>query len=146
MAPGYYLAVFLFILFRAQGEQVSYDGDSSVNFTSTCFNGCDNDDNALQGSACSNECVAPRGIEEPDDSDEEILEDDDEDAYGLLQVRDTKYKEEIEQTMLNMKVYFHDLRSNPNTTSNMLTLLDNCKNEHENCAFWQVIGECEKVS
>ena len=71
---------------------------------------------------------------------------DDDDEYGLVQVRDINLKDEIEQSLRSMKAYFQNLRSNPDTTSKMLTLLDNCKNEHENCAFWKALGECEKVS
>ena len=144
MTPASFLSVLLFILLRSQGEQASCTGDSSTNLTNTCYSGCAIEVNTLQRSSCSNECIAPGGIEEIEASDHEILED--EDAYGVQQVRDIKYKEEIEKTMVDMKVYFQNLRSNPNTTSNMHTLLDNCKNEHENCAFWKVIGECEKVS
>ena len=144
MTPGYYLPVLLFISFRAYGEQVSCTGDASINLTNTCCSGFNIDDNALQRRSCSTECFAPGGIEEPEVSPHEVFED--EDAYGVLQVRDIKYREEIEQTMLDMRVYIQNLRNNPNTASSMHALLDNCKNEHENCAFWKVIGECDKVS
>jgi hypothetical protein len=143
MTPSYYLSVILLVFFRAQGEQTC-TGSSSINVTNTCHSGYDNDDNALQGSACSNERIVPGGTEEPEVIDHDNLED--EDAYGVLQVRDPQYQEEIKQAILDMRVYFQNLRSNPNTASSMHTLLDNCKNEHEHCAFWKVIGECEKVS
>jgi hypothetical protein len=108
---------------------------------------CNNNDNDAclidqLGSESSSTCNAPRGIEKPEGDDQEILG---EDAYGIPQVRDSTYQNEIELTMSDMKLYFRDLRNNPNTTQNMIQLLDNCKNKHENCAFWKVVGECDKV-
>lgn len=93
-------------------------------------------------SESSSACSAPRGIEEPERDDQEVLG---EDAYGMPQLRHDTYQNEIELTISDMKSYFRDLRNNANTTENMLHLLDNCKNKHENCAFWKVVGECEKV-
>ena len=118
MTPGCYVSALLIILLRAQGE-LTCAGDLSFNSTNVCSNGYDD---ALQGTACWNECIAPGDIEELEASDHDILED--EDAYGVQQVRDDQYQEEIEKTMVDMKVYFQNLRSNPNTTDRKSTRLN----------------------
>ena len=90
---------------------------------------------------CAKSLSAPGGIEEPEGEAEKV----DEDDYGVAQIRDATHKDEIEQTMSAMKAYFKEWRSNPNRTESMQELLENCKNKHEHCAFWKVLGECEKV-
>jgi hypothetical protein len=144
MSRKHFIVTLLLFLVRAPGASSS---NASFNTDDHCR--YDNSDHCLtdpygleSSSACSNSCNAPRGIEEPEGNTQEVLGDD---AYGMPQVRDVTYEIEIEQTMSDMKLYFKDLRNNPNTTQNMLELLDNCKNKHENCAFWKVLGECDKV-
>jgi hypothetical protein len=67
------------------------------------------------------------------------------DEFGLLQVSDVNYHAEIAQAIEDMKAYIRNAREDPGTTPKMSKILDNCKNNHESCAFWKVIGECEKV-
>eukprot|EP00545_Synedropsis_sp_CCMP1620_P005313 CAMPEP_0119004118 /NCGR_PEP_ID=MMETSP1176-20130426/962_1 /TAXON_ID=265551 /ORGANISM="Synedropsis recta cf, Strain CCMP1620" /LENGTH=445 /DNA_ID=CAMNT_0006955793 /DNA_START=11 /DNA_END=1348 /DNA_ORIENTATION=+ len=66
------------------------------------------------------------------------------DEFGVAQVYDTGRIQDIEKATLDMKAYFRKLREDPETTTKMLEILDNCKNKHESCAFWKVIGECEE--
>ena len=65
--------------------------------------------------------------------------------YGVAQAIAEAHVAEIAQAMDDMKAYFLAKREDPKTTKNLHKVLDNCKNEHESCAFWKVIGECEKV-
>ena len=134
---------------RALDEQTSYCRDSTIFFNDTYASRCSNEcltNGYLHGEegACNNICDAPGGIEELEETERELFEHDD--SFGVVQARDTTYNVEIEQTLVDMKHYFQNLRSDPSTTPNMLSLLDHCKNEHQNCAFWKVLGECENVS
>ena len=65
--------------------------------------------------------------------------------YGVEQTVDKEYLTEIKQAMDDMKAYFRAKREDPKTPKSFHKILDNCKNEHESCTFWKVIGECEKV-
>jgi ShK domain-like len=65
--------------------------------------------------------------------------------YGVEQVVDEARRVEIAQAMDDMKAYFRTKREDPKTTDKFHKVLDNCKNQHESCAFWKVLGECEKV-
>ena len=77
--------------------------------------------------------------------DDAVEDDGNEDEYGKIQSNDVTYSSEIEQALLDMKKYFRDIRENKSTTAKMLELLGHCKNQHQSCAFWKVLGECEKV-
>jgi ShK domain-like len=68
------------------------------------------------------------------------------DEYGVVQLIDAAQKQEIIQAIDDMKAYMRTAREDPATTAKMHELLDNCKIQHELCAFWKIIGECEKVS
>jgi hypothetical protein len=70
----------------------------------------------------------------------------DNDDYGVAQEVDGDYLRQIEDAIIDMKSYFRKAREDPETTPTMLEILDNCKNKHESCAFWKVLGECENVS
>ena len=65
--------------------------------------------------------------------------------YGVDQVVDEAYEVEIAQAMHDMKSYFRTKREDPKTSDKFHKVLDNCKNQHESCAFWKILGECEKV-
>lgn len=97
-----------------------------------------------------NSCSAPGGIDEPatHESSNATLATQDEEGeedYGVAQAMDYKRSSELVQTLSDMKLYFKNLRKDPDTTPRMHELLDNCKNKHEHCAFWKVLGECDKV-
>ena len=68
------------------------------------------------------------------------------DEYGVVQVVEGTQSKEIVVAIDEMKAYMRKAHEDPGTTSKMRELLDNCKIQHELCAFWKVIGECEKVS
>ena len=86
-------------------------------------------------------------FDDEDDLDfEERMNGKEQDEYGVVQEMDREHKEEILRAMESMRVYFSEARNDPGTTSTMHTILDNCKNRHELCAFWKVMGECELVS
>jgi ShK domain-like len=68
-----------------------------------------------------------------------------EDEYGIVQIMDRDRQVEMQQAIDEMKEYFRKAREDPNTTPKMHEILDNCKLRHDSCAFWMVIGECEKV-
>lgn len=68
------------------------------------------------------------------------------DEFGVAQKFDQERIREIETAVIDMKTYFRNMREDPATTPKMHDILDNCKNKHESCAFWKVIGECEQVS
>jgi prolyl 4-hydroxylase len=67
-----------------------------------------------------------------------------EEDYGVTQVIDAKHVTETNRLLRNMVEYFKRLRSNPKTPVWMHVLLDDCKNEDANCAFWSLVGECDK--
>jgi hypothetical protein len=130
----------LVLLVRAQDEQIFGAGNCTLRDDNDepCPFWADN-----HACVCAKSLSAPGGIEELAGGTE--AEEVDEDDYGVAQMRDATHKDEIEQTMSAMKAYFKEWRSNPNRTESMQELLDNCKNKHEHCAFWKVLGECEKV-
>jgi ShK domain-like len=68
-----------------------------------------------------------------------------EDEFGLIQVSDATYHAEIARAIDDMKVYMRNALEDPGSTPEMRLLLENCKNKHGSCAFWKVLGECEKV-
>ena len=91
---------------------------------------------------CPKSCNAcDKDIEET--LDEEVVEEKEEDEFGVVQLIDKSREEEIMQALEDMKVYFDKAREDP--TAKMREILDNCKNKHEACAFWKVLGECEAV-
>lgn len=63
--------------------------------------------------------------------------------FGMEQVVDADDAEKVHKALEDMKKYFQDIRDDPSTTIKTHVLLDNCKNRHESCAFWKVLGECE---
>ena len=64
--------------------------------------------------------------------------------FGVEQnLNDLEHQEGIVKALEDMKAYFKALRNDPETTTKMHTMLDNCKNKEENCALWKVLGECE---
>jgi hypothetical protein len=68
------------------------------------------------------------------------------DEYGVVQVIEGTQTQEIVQAIDEMKAYMRKAREHPEITAKMQELLDNCKIQHELCAFWKVVGECENVS
>jgi hypothetical protein len=69
------------------------------------------------------------------------------DEYGVVQVIEGTQTQEIVQAIDEMKtLHAQGTRLYPETTATMQELLDNCKIQHELCAFWKVVGECENVS
>lgn len=82
-----------------------------------------------------------------DDSQEDEGEEEEKprDDFGVVQRVGGKQTAEVAKAIEDMKVYFQRLRDDPSTAERTLGLLDDCKNEHELCAYWKVIGECEKV-
>jgi hypothetical protein len=85
------------------------------------------------------ECSSPGGG--PEMTPEASVEHD----YGLPQIMDNERGVEMQRTIADMKVYLRNLRQDPTTSEEMHELLNNCKNKHEMCTFWKVLGECEKV-
>lgn len=84
-------------------------------------------------------------MHEEDDFDEDV-DGKEQDEYGVVQVlEDDQHTKAILQAIEDMRVYFREARTDPATNSSMHTILDNCKNRHELCAFWKVVGECELV-
>lgn len=67
------------------------------------------------------------------------------DEFGVIQSLDPDHVSKIEEALSEMKAYFKKLRDDPLTTEASHELLDNCKNKHESCALWKVMGECEQV-
>lgn len=57
---------------------------------------------------------------------------------------DANHIVETEKIMRQMTGYFQRLRSDPTTTIYMHEMLDRCRNEDANCAFWALVGECDK--
>ena len=68
-----------------------------------------------------------------------------EEDYGVSQNTGGSDNVEILRVIEDMQAYFQRLRNDPSTSPKMHEVLDNCKLRHENCAFWKVHGECEKV-
>ena len=66
-----------------------------------------------------------------------------EENFGVEQNLDTKHLDDIVDAIEDMKAYFKALRNDPETTTKMHSILDNCKNEHDSCALWKVLGECD---
>jgi hypothetical protein len=87
------------------------------------------------------DCSSPGGGGGPEMTPEASVEAD----YGLPQIMDNDRGVEMQRTIADMKVYFQNLRQDPTTSEEMHELLNNCKNKHEMCTFWKVLGECEKV-
>jgi len=63
----------------------------------------------------------------------------------VAQIIDANHVVETEQILGDMVAYFKGLRSDPTTTVMMHEILDDCKNQDANCAFWAIVGECEKA-
>ncbi|KAI2510592.1 ShK toxin domain [Fragilaria crotonensis] len=105
-------------------------------------NKCESDQEFML-SHCPKSCNACAEVIEEDVPEEET-ELYAHDEFGVVQVSDIYYHAEIEQAIEDMKVYIRNAREDPGTTPKMRAILDNCKNNHESCAFWKVIGECEK--
>ena len=80
--------------------------------------------------------------------DEDDEEDDVEarDEYGVIQAMDGEHLVAIQKAIEDMKTYIHGIREDPETTPKMHEIINHCKNQHESCAFWAVLGECEAVS
>jgi hypothetical protein len=70
----------------------------------------------------------------------------DDDDFGVKQASDNAYGAQIEKALDDMKIYFRELRTNPQTDDKTMELLEHCKNQHENCAYWKILGECDNVS
>lgn len=97
---------------------------------------------AINDVTSCDDCSAP-GVEESDGPRMAPLMK--EDIYGVPQLMDNQFTVEMQRNLEDMKIYFQGLRSDPTTSLEMHELLDNCKNKHEACNFWKVLGECEKV-
>eukprot|EP00546_Thalassionema_frauenfeldii_P019020 CAMPEP_0178904842 /NCGR_PEP_ID=MMETSP0786-20121207/5920_1 /TAXON_ID=186022 /ORGANISM="Thalassionema frauenfeldii, Strain CCMP 1798" /LENGTH=331 /DNA_ID=CAMNT_0020576335 /DNA_START=198 /DNA_END=1193 /DNA_ORIENTATION=- len=65
--------------------------------------------------------------------------------FGEEQVIDANHISETEQIIRDMVSYFKRLRSDPTTSVMMHEILDGCKNQDANCAFWAIVGECDKA-
>jgi len=65
--------------------------------------------------------------------------------FGVAQVIDANHIAETEKILQDMIFYFKRLRADPMTTITMHEILDGCKNQDANCAFWAIVGECDKA-
>jgi prolyl 4-hydroxylase len=64
--------------------------------------------------------------------------------FGVEQnLDDVDHHKSIIKALEDMKAYFKDLRIDPETTTKMHSILDNCQNKEANCALWKVLGECD---
>jgi hypothetical protein len=60
--------------------------------------------------------------------------------FGVLQVIDENNSEEAEKFINHWKSYMVEVMEKPQFAG----VRDRCKNQHELCSFWSMLGECAK--
>mmetsp|Transcript_2435 Transcript_2435/g.3594 ORF Transcript_2435/g.3594 Transcript_2435/m.3594 type:complete len:474 (-) Transcript_2435:172-1593(-) len=136
-------------------ENYSYYHETCPKSCRTCWS-CDDENESCKMWADAGECESnalymlnfcARSCDSCDEDGDDDDDDDDEehDDYGVVQRLDYGPRAaEVAEAIEDMKLYFKTLREDPSTTKKLLEILDLCKLENSQCAYWKVIGECEK--
>ena len=60
---------------------------------------------------------------------------------GIPQTIDVNRQQQIHDKIAEARLYMNNV---VNMEAKYDDVRDGCKNQHESCAFWAVLGECEK--